>query len=191
MSFLGLRVKVLIRLFLMLVLTMDFSLCCRARRKPAWATKAAQACGIRVHRGARVASQKSPILRMDARSFSELSEPGKRTMFTEGSPGWLGAGVVALAPLPVSDPSPRRSPGADPPAGPGASRSPTRCATVPCCSVPQTLPPLAEHPPSSAASWDESLAPSRSDDTAPAYRWIDDSAGWCKRASSAISEGTP
>src|SRR5438045_866728 len=72
MSFLGLRVKVLIRLFLMLVLTMDFSLCCRARRKPAWATKAAQACGIRVHRGARVASQQSPILRMDqmfVRSF--------------------------------------------------------------------------------------------------------------------------
>src|SRR5437016_14327054 len=30
-------------------------------------------------------------------------------MFTARSPGWLDADAVALAPLPVSDPSPRRS----------------------------------------------------------------------------------
>ncbi|MCU0782669.1 MAG: hypothetical protein MUF81_01205 [Verrucomicrobia bacterium] len=41
-------------------LTMNFSLCCRARRRPVWTTEIAQACGLRVHLGARVASQQSP-----------------------------------------------------------------------------------------------------------------------------------
>ena len=44
----------------------DFSHSRRTRRRPAWATQAAQACGMRVPRGARVASQQIPILRMDA-----------------------------------------------------------------------------------------------------------------------------
>jgi hypothetical protein len=61
----------------------DFSLCCRSRRRPAWATEAAQACGIRAHRGARVASQQSPILRVDSSECITLRGAAKPGALTE------------------------------------------------------------------------------------------------------------
>ncbi len=61
----------------------DFSLCRRSRRRPAWAAEAARACGIRVHRGARVASQQSPILRVDRSECITLQGAAKPGALTE------------------------------------------------------------------------------------------------------------
>ena len=138
----------------------------------------APACGIRVHRGARVASQQSPILRMDRLFLLWFIVSCKRDLpvVLDFSPP-ASAGVVPARP-PISHRALSRSPRPGLPVCPWAPGSRWRCANAPCCNAPRIGPPPAGPAPHPRVSWDGWLAPLTCDASAPVCRWIADNTDW-------------